>query len=201
MPFVTEGYVDINPLDAKSLGVEDGDYVYIDADPHDRPYRGWKPTDKEYEMARLMCRVRYYAGTPRGVTRMWHNMYGSTFGSVRGAKERADGLAKNPETGYQSLFRSGSHQSCTRGWLKPTWMTDSLVRKDLVGQKIEKGFAPDVHCPTGAPRESFVKITKAENGGMDGERLWRPAAMKLRPTYESPEMKKFLRGNFIKKKG
>jgi nitrate reductase alpha subunit len=30
-PFVVEGYVDINPQDAKALGVEDGDYVYVDA--------------------------------------------------------------------------------------------------------------------------------------------------------------------------
>lgn len=201
MPFVSEAYVDINPLDAKELGVEDGDYVYIDADPHDRPYRGWKATDPEYPVARLLCRARYYPGTPRGVTRMWHNMFGSTFGSVKGSQTRPDGLAKNPETGYQSIFRTGSHQSCTRGWLKPTWMTDSLVRKDLIGQKIDKGFAPDVHCPTGAPREAFVKITKAEDGGMDGERLWRPAASHLRPTYESEELKNYLKGHFVKKKG
>jgi len=37
-----------------------------------------------------------------------------------------------------------------------------------------------VHCPTGAPREAFVKITKAEPGGIDGEPLWRPAAMGIR---------------------
>ncbi len=32
-PFVAEGYVDINPEDAKALGIEDGDYVWIDSDP------------------------------------------------------------------------------------------------------------------------------------------------------------------------
>lgn len=200
MPFVTEAYVDINPSDAKELGVQDGDYVHIDADPADRPYRGWKATDKEYPVTRLLCRARYYPGTPRGVTRMWHNMYGATFGSVRGAATRKDGLAKNPDTGYQALFRTGSHQSCTRGWLKPTWMTDSLVRKDLFGQQIGQGFAPDVHCPTGAPREAFVKILKAENGGLDGKGLWRPAVLKLRPTYESPELKSYLQGDFMRKR-
>ncbi|MBM4389119.1 MAG: molybdopterin oxidoreductase, partial [Deltaproteobacteria bacterium] len=45
MPFVTEGYVDINPADAREIGVDDGDYVWIDADPTDRPYRGFKPGD------------------------------------------------------------------------------------------------------------------------------------------------------------
>lgn len=199
-PFVSEAYVDMNPLDAKELGIEDGDYVYIDADPHDRPYRGWKKSDPEYSTTRLLCRARYYNGTPRGVTRMWHNMYGSTFGSVKGSQIRKDGLAKNPDTGYQAIFRTGSHQSCTRGWLKPTWMTDSLVRKDLIGQQIGQGFAPDVHCPTGAPREAFVKITKAENGGMGGKGRWRPVELGLRPTYESDAMKKFFKGEFVKKK-
>lgn len=131
---------------------------------------------------------------------MWHNMYGATFGSMKGAKEREDGLAKNPETGYQSLFRSGSQQSCTRGWIKPTWMTDSLVRKDLFGQKIGKGFAPDVHCPTGAPREAFVKITKAEDGGVDGKK-WRPITLGVRPTYENEAMKQYLKGKWTKQKG
>jgi nitrate reductase alpha subunit len=113
-PFVTEGYVDINPDDAKSLGVEDGDYVWIDSDPSDRPFRGWQKDKKNYDFARLLCRARYYPGTPKGVTRMWFNMYGSTPGSVEGRNSRADGLAKNPRTGYQAMFRSGSHQSATR---------------------------------------------------------------------------------------
>ena len=197
MPFVTEGYVDIHPSDAKDLGVEDGDYVWIDSDPADRPFRGWQKNPKDYAFARLLCRARYYPGTPRGVTRMWFNMYGATPGSVQGQSERADGLAKNPRTNYQAMFRSGSHQSATRGWLKPTWMTDSLVRKDIFGQVIGKGFMPDVHCPTGAPRESIVKITRAEPGGLEGHGLWRPAAQGLRPRYENAAMQKFLKGGFI----
>ena len=196
-PFVSEGYVDINPSDARELGVEDGDYVWIDADPEDRPFRGWQTNARDMEFARLICRARYYPGTPRGVTRMWFNMYGATPGSVEGQKSRPDGLAKNPRTNYQSLFRSGSHQSPTRGWLKPTLMTDSLVRKGIFGQGIGKGFLPDVHCPTGAPREAIVKITRAEAGGIDKNGLWRPAALGIRPRYESASMNRYLAGGFI----
>jgi nitrate reductase alpha subunit len=116
---------------------------------------------------------------------------------VEGRQKRVDGLAKNPRTNYQALFRSGSHQSATRGWLKPTWMTDSLVRKDIFGQTVNQGFLPDVHCPTGAPRESIVKITRAEAGGLEGKGLWRPAAQGLRPSYENAAMQRFLRGGFI----
>ena len=197
MPFVTEGYVDVHPSDAKELGIEDGDYVWIDSDPSDRPFRGWQQNARDYKFARCMARARYYPGTPRGVTRMWFNMYGATPGSVEGQATRADGLAKNPRTNYQAMFRSGSHQSATRGWLKPTWMTDSLVRKEMFGQVIGKGFLPDVHCPTGAPRESIVKLTKAEPGGMESKGLWRPAAQGLRPRYESAALNTYLAGGFM----
>lgn len=196
-PWVGEGYVDINPDDAKKLGIEDGDYVWVDADPEDRPYHGEKKEgSEEYRLSRLMLRARYYLGIPSTVSRSWFNMYGATYGSVDGHLKNADGLARNPRTGYQAMFRFGSHQSATRGWLRPTLMTDSLVRKDTVGQVIGKGFAPDVHCPNGAPRDSFVKFTKAEDGGISGNKLWRPARLGLRPTYESETMKKFMNGGF-----
>ncbi len=196
-PFVTESYVDINPFDAKDMGIADGDYVYIDADPHDRPFKGWEKRPEHYEVARLLVRARYYPGTPRGVTRMWHNMTGATFSSVRGQKENPDGLARSADNQYQSMFRGGSHQSCTRSWLKPTWMTETMTFKGLMGQKITKGFVPDVHCPTGAPREAFVKITKAEAGGIGGKGLWLPAQKGLCPTYENETLKKFIAGQFI----
>lgn len=198
-PWIGEGYVDINPEDARELGIEDGDYVWVDSDPSDRPFRGWQRDRENASFSRLLCRARYYPGTPRGVTRMWFNMYGATPGSYQAHTTRPDGLAKNPRTGYQAMFRSGSHQSATRGWLKPTWMTDSLVRKNLFGQSIGRGFLPDVHCPTGAPREAIVKITRAEPGGLEGIGLRRPAALGFRPRYESEAMQKYLAGHFIAK--
>ena len=197
MPYVTEGYVDINPDDARGLGVEDGDYVWVDADPEDRPFHGWQNKPEAYRVARLMCRARYYPGTPRGVTRMFFHMYGATPGSVRGQATRADGLARNENTNYNAMFRSGSHQSATRGWLNPTLMTDSLVRKNLFGQQLGKGFLADTHCPTGAPREALVKITKAESGGLNGQGRWRPVEKGLRATNESADYRRYLDGGLI----
>ena len=197
-PWVGEGYVDINPEDARELGIEDGDYVWVDADPEDRPFRGWQKKSEDYKVHRAMMRARYYLGIPRGVTRSWFNMYVATYGSVEGQETNADKLARNPRTGYQAMFRHGSHQSATRAWLRPTLMTDSLARKEYFGQVIGKGFAPDIHCTTGAPRESFVKVSKAEDGGMSGNKLWRPAKLGFRPTYENGAMKKFLEGEFLK---
>ncbi len=196
MPWVGEGYIDLNPRDAKELGIEDGDYVYVDGDPEDRPFRGWQNKPKDYKVHRAMMRARYYYGLPRGVARSWFNMYVATYGSVEGHENNPDKLAKNPRTGYQAMFRYGSHQSATRAWLKPTLMTESLARKEYFGQVIGKGFAADVHCTTGAPKESFVKVTKAEQGGVK-HILWRPAELGLRPGYENGAMKKFLKGEFI----
>jgi nitrate reductase alpha subunit len=197
MPFLAEGYADINPADAKALGLDDGDYIWVDGWGEERPYRGWKPGDEMYQVSRLMCRVRYYPGTPRGVARMWFNMYGASHGTVKGQATRPDGLAKNPATNYQAMFRHGSHQSVTRAWLRPTLSTDSLVRKELFGQLIGKGFLADVHTVIGAPRESMAKFVKAEEGGIGGKGLWHPAHRGYRPTYENEALKKFLRGDFV----
>ena len=119
---------------------------------------------------------------------------------MRGHESRADGLARNENTNYQAMFRYGSHQSATRGWLKPTLMTDSLARKHLFGHLMGKGFLPDSHCPTGAPREAFVKITKAENGGIGGEGRWRPVEQGLRAGNESEEYRRYLAGEFVERR-
>ncbi|MBI4249755.1 MAG: molybdopterin-dependent oxidoreductase, partial [Elusimicrobia bacterium] len=198
MPWVGEGYVDLNPEDAKELGIQDGDYVWIDADPSDRPFRGWQDKPEDMKVHRAKMRARYYWGIPRGIARSWFHMFVATYGSVEGHENRPDKLARNPRTGYQAMFRYGSHQSATRAWLRPTCMTETLARKDYFGQTIGKGFANDIHCTVGAPKESFVKITKSEDGG-NGMALWKPAAEGYRPGYESEAMKKYLRGQFVTK--
>ncbi|MFQ5838898.1 MAG: molybdopterin oxidoreductase, partial [Thermoplasmata archaeon] len=196
-PYVGEGYVDINPLDAKELGIEDGDYVWVDGDPSDRPFRGWQGNQADYKVTRWLVRARYYPGIPRRTARAWFHMFIATHGSVEGHETRPDGLAKSPRTGYQAGYRYGSHQSITRAWLKPTLLTDSLVRKDGIGQTFGKGFAKDVHGATGAPKESFVKITRAEAGGIGGVGLWRPASLGFRPTYENEAVRRYMKGEFF----
>jgi nitrate reductase / nitrite oxidoreductase, beta subunit len=46
-----------------------------------------------------------------------------------------------------------------------------------------------------------VKITKAEPGGIGSKGLWRPAALGIRPSYESEAMKRYLAGGFIRNGG
>lgn len=199
-PGTGEMYVDINPQDAKSLGINDGDYVWIDGDPNDLPFRGWNDPNRkdEYEVARLLVRARYYPGTPKGITRMWFNGYMATPGSVEAQQTRPDGVAKSPETNYQALFRYGGHQSLTRSWLKPTHQTHTLITRKSWTHEVTKGFNVDVHCVTSAPRESIAKIAKAEDGGLGGKGLWRPVTLGLRPTTESDAVKQYLKGGFVK---
>jgi nitrate reductase / nitrite oxidoreductase, alpha subunit len=200
MPGTGEMYVDIHPEDGKALGINDGDYVWIDGDPEELPFRGWQQAkDKNaYKVARLMARARYYPGTPRGITRMWFNGYMATPGSVKAHETRPDGIAKNAATHYQALFRYGGHQSLTRSWLKPTHQTGSLMFRKLYGHELGQGFAADVHCVTGAPREAMAKFTKAEDGGIGGEGLWRPVTLGLRPGNESDTVRQYLEGGFVR---
>ncbi|MDZ5812089.1 molybdopterin-dependent oxidoreductase [Halorubrum sp. AD140] len=193
-PYFGEGYVEMNPEDAKEEGFEDGDYVWIDADPSDRPYPGADGDPEEY--ARALMRVRYQPAMPSGVTRTWHNLNQTSHGTAAATPDR-EGMARNEETDYVSLYRRGGHQSMTRSWLRSTILTDEMNRKDLMGQSIGTGFAADVHCANGAPRESFVKFEKEGNAGIDGERLWRPAELGLRPTYETSEMERYLGGEYV----
>ncbi|MFN8222341.1 MAG: molybdopterin-dependent oxidoreductase [Gaiellales bacterium] len=199
-PWTGEAYFEIHPADAEELGLVDGDYAWLDADPEDRPYRGWKEDDPYYEVARVMMRARVYPGMPRGVIRTWFNMYAATPGTVANQKLAEGNPAHNPVTNYVALFRHGSHQSGTRAWLRPTQMTETLSRKAYFGQVIGTGFEADVHSVSGAPKEAFIKIEKAEDGGLGGDGEWRPVTLGLRPERPSEALTSYLAGKFTTKR-
>jgi nitrate reductase / nitrite oxidoreductase, alpha subunit len=147
------------------------------------------------KVARVMMRVRVFPGMPRGVVRTWFNMYAATPGTVAAKAKDPGGPARNPETGYVSLFRHGSHQSATRAYLRPTQMTDTMARKAYFGYQLNVGFEADVHSPSGAPKESFVRIVKAEDGGVHG--AWRPYNLGLRPQKPSTRLTEFVGGRYV----
>ncbi len=196
-PGVGEHQIHLNPEDAKELGINDGDYVYADANPDDRPYVGWKPDDSNYKVARLMLRAKYNPAYPRGVTMMKHAPFMALWKTVKAHETRQDGRAVSHDTGYQANFRYGSQQSLTRGWLQPTMMTDSLVRKNLMGQGIGKGYEIDIHAPNTCPKETLIRVCKAEDGGIEGRGPWEPARTGLTPAQENEAMKNYLAGKFI----
>jgi nitrate reductase alpha subunit len=118
---------------------------------------------------------------------------------VKAHETRADRRAVSEDTGYQASFRYGSQQSITRGWLQPTMMTDSLVRKDVIGQHIGQGYEEDTNSPNTCPKETLVRITRAEAGGIDGKGVWDPVKTELTPAAENETMQKYLKGEFISK--
>lgn len=198
-PGIGEHQIHVNPEDARELGINDGDYVWVDANPDDRPYVGWKKSDTLFKVSRLKLRAKYNPAYPRGVTMIKHAPFMATHKSVRAHETRPDGRAVAADTGYQANLRYGSQQSVTRGWLQPTQMTDSLARKEMYGQNIGEGYAPDIHSPNTCPKETLVRITKAEDGGLGGKGVWEPATRGFTPAAENDVMRRYIKGEFIQK--
>jgi nitrate reductase alpha subunit len=192
-----EHQININPQAARDLGINDGDYVYVDANPADRPYIGWKPNDPFYKVSRLMLRAKYNPSYPYNTTMMKHGAYISTPKSVHAHETRADGRAASVDTGYQSNFRYGGHQSITRCWLMPMHQTDTLFHKPKLSMGFMYGGETDNHVPNSVPKETLVKITKAEDGGMGGKGIWEPATTGYSPGNENDTMKKYIAGGFV----
>lgn len=198
MPGVGEHQIHLNPQAAMDMGINDGDYVYVDANPADRPYEGWKPSDPFYKVARLMLRCKYNPAYPYGVTMMKHSAWISTERSVKAHESRPDGRALSAGTGYQSSFRYGSQQSITRDWSMPMHQLDSLFHKSKTSMKFIFGYEADNHGINTTPKETLVKITKAEDGGMGGKGLWDPAKTGYTAGNENDFMRRYLNGDLIK---
>ncbi|MBI4431839.1 MAG: molybdopterin-dependent oxidoreductase [Candidatus Omnitrophica bacterium] len=196
-PGVGEHQMHMNPEAAKRLGINDGDYVYVDANPADRPYRGAKPDDPFYKVARLMLRVKYNSAYPYNVVMMKHGTYIATEKSVKAHETRADGRALSEGGMYQASFRYGSQQSVTRNWHMPMHQTDTLFHKAKVFMGFIFGGEADNHAVNTVPKETLIRIAKAEDGGLGGKGVWAPLQTGFTPANENDTMKKYLSGGFI----
>jgi nitrate reductase alpha subunit len=76
--------------------------------------------------------------------------------------------------------------------------TDTLFHKKKVFTGFMFGGEADNHAVNTVPKETLVKISKAEDGGLGGKGLWGPAKTGFTPGNESETMKRFLKGGFIK---
>lgn len=193
-PCVGEHQLHLNPQAARDLGIEDGDYVYVDANPADRPYVGAKPDDPFYRVARCMLRVKYNHAYPYNIVMMKHAPFIATEKSVKAHETRPDGRALSANTGYQANLRYGSQQSITRNWHMPMHQTDTLFHKAKVAMSFIFGGEADNHAINTVPKETLVRITKAEDGGLGGQGVWQPATTGYTPDNESELMKRYLAG-------
>ncbi len=196
MPSNGEHQMHINPEAARDLGIADGDYVYVDANPADRPYIGAKPDDPFYKVARLMLRATYNPAYPYNVIMIKHGTYIATEKTVKAQQTRPDGMALTDD-GYLANFRYGSQQSLTRNWHMPMHMTDTLFHKQKTSMTFIFGGEADNHAVNTVPKECLVRITKAEDGGLGGKGVWKPGATGMSPGAEDEVMKKYLEGGFI----
>ncbi|MEK7710851.1 MAG: molybdopterin-dependent oxidoreductase [Planctomycetota bacterium] len=195
-PYVGEHQLHINPQSARDLSINDGDYVYVDANPADRPYRGARPDDPFYKVARLMLRAVYNPAYPYNVIMMKHAPYVATEKSVKAHETRKDGRALSDD-GYQSNLRYGSQQSVTRNWHMPMHQTDTLFHKTKAFMGFLFGGEADNHAINTVPKETLVRVTKAEDGGLGGKGVWAPATTGLSPSNENEVMKRYLAGGYI----
>jgi len=199
LPHVGDREVHMNPDAARDLDLNDGDYVYVDANPADRPYPNYDPNDTSdpfHKVARLMLRVKFNPAYPYDVLMAKHGYWLATQKTVLAHETRPDGRAVSEDTGYQSSYRYGSHQSVTRDWAMPMHQTDTLFHKSKIAFAFMFGGEADNHAINTVPKETLVKVVKAEDGGLGGQGLWKPGASGLSPGAEDDRMLHYLDGGF-----
>jgi nitrate reductase alpha subunit len=193
-PGTGDRQIQMNPLAARELGLAEGDYVWVDANSADRPFRGARADDPRTKAFRCMVRLKVNPSLPYEMTIMKHTGWIATERTVKAHESRADGKAISESTGYQSNYRYGSHQSITRNWLMPMHQTDTLFHKKTGAVGFVFGFAIDNHGVNTVPKETLVKITKAEPGGEGGEGLWYHAGSGRSPGNPNEDMRRYLAG-------
>lgn len=200
-PGVGEPQLHLNPDDARELGIANGDYVYVDANPEDRPFRGWRGSPERAKVARLKVRALYNPAYPRGVVMVKHAPFMATEKTVRAHETRPDGRAQSPDTGYQANFRYGSHQALTRNWLMPMHQTDTLFHKAKVKMGFLFGGEADNHAVNTVPKETLVRLVRAEPGGRRGRGVWDAATTGLSPRREDTLGRAYLEGSWTRVEG
>ena len=194
-----ESQLHMNPQAARDLGIEDGDYAYLDANPADRPYVGATPDDPFYRVARCMVRVIYNPAYPYNIVMMKHAPYIATERTVKAHESRADGLARSEDTGYPANLRYGSQQSVTRNWHMPMHQTDTLFHKAKAGVAFLFGGEADNHAVNTVPKETLVRVSKAEDGGLGGRGVWATARTGRTPGHENEAFRRYLEGGFTRR--
>lgn len=198
-PGVSDRQIQMNPAAAEALGLKEGDYVYVDANELDRPYIGWKDDDgPRHKAFRCLVRVVVNAGLPYNFTILKHTGWIATERSVKAHETRPDGRALAADTGYQASYRYGSHQSITRNWMMPMHQTDSLFHKKTGSMAFIFGADVDNHAINTVPKETLVRITKAEDGGLGGLGPWKPATSGFGPSAKTPQNLRYLTGELTR---
>jgi nitrate reductase alpha subunit len=77
----------------------------------------------------------------------------------------------------------------------PMHQTDNLFHKAKVFMGFIFGGEADNHALNTVPKETLVRVTKAEDGGLGAKGIWKPATTGYTPDNESDFMKRYLAGD------
>jgi nitrate reductase alpha subunit len=76
----------------------------------------------------------------------------------------------------------------------PMHQTDTLFHKKTGSMGFVFGFEVDNHAVNTVPKETLVRITKAEDGGIGGVGSWKPAVSGYGPSSETKQNQLYLAG-------
>ncbi|MBI4575201.1 MAG: hypothetical protein HY722_02945, partial [Planctomycetes bacterium] len=79
----------------------------------------------------------------------------------------------------------------------PMHQTDTLFHKAKVKMGFLFGGEADNHAINTVPKETLVRVVKAEDGGLGGHGVWAPATTGRSPGNEAGFMQKYLAGGFV----
>ena len=78
----------------------------------------------------------------------------------------------------------------------PMHQTDTLFHKKKIQVGFMFGGEADNHAINTVPKETLVRVTKAEDGGMGGKGIWAPATTGMSPGNEDERMRRYLSGGY-----
>jgi nitrate reductase alpha subunit len=76
----------------------------------------------------------------------------------------------------------------------PMHQTDTLFHKQTGAMGFVFGADVDNHAINTVPKETLIRITKAENGGLGGKGVWKPATAGFSPGSDTPQNTAYLTG-------
>jgi len=82
--------------------------------------------------------------------------------------------------------------------MMPMHQTDTLFHKKTGAMAFTFGADVDNHAINTVPKETLVRITKAEDGGLGGKGVWKPATTGYGPTGKSNQNELYLSGALVR---
>jgi nitrate reductase alpha subunit len=81
----------------------------------------------------------------------------------------------------------------------PMHQTDTLFHKAKAFTEFILGGEADNHAINTVPKETLVRIAKAEDGGIGGRSPWNPGTLGITPGNEGADLKAYIDGRLVER--